>query len=127
MNLHSFKLPSILLNFIFCQILAKLSGVESKMTISMLRKRKFLCSVHLLHKVGHEIRKFHVNGSLVQRWLRHVHKHDACAEFLLSLYKPIAFLPFLLPSPLVKPPVVVIQKFCYHDGNMMSQFSSLLT
>ena len=38
--------------------------------------------------------------------------------------KPIAFLPFSLPSPasLLKLSIVVIQKFCYH-GNMTSHFS----
>ena len=42
--------------------------------------------------------------------------------------KPITFLPFSLPSPssLLKLPIVLIQKFCYH-GNMTSLFSSLLS
>ena len=40
--------------------------------------------------------------------------------------KPITFLPFSLPSPssLLKLPIVLIQKFCYH-GNMTSLFGSL--
>ena len=35
------------------------------------------------------------------------------------------FLPFSLPSPLLKLPIVVIQEFWYH-GNVTSHFSSLL-
>ena len=60
-----------------------------------------------------EIRKFHV--VIVLRRLRKV---------LALLPKPIAFLPFLLPSPssLLKVPIVLIQKLCYH-GNMTSHFS----
>ena len=51
-------------------------------------------------------------------------------DFLLLFFnfdKPIAFLPFSLPSTssLLKLPIVVIQKFCYH-GNVTSHFSSLL-
>ena len=60
-----------------------------------------------------EIRKFHV--VIVLRRLRKV---------LALLPKLIAFLPFLLPSPssLLKVPIVLIQKLCYH-GNMTSRFS----
>ena len=47
-------------------------------------------------------------------------------QIVVSLIKPIAFLPFSLlsPSSLLKLPIVVIQKFCYH-GNVTSHFSSL--
>ena len=40
--------------------------------------------------------------------------------------KPVVFLPFLFSSPslLLKLPLIVIQKFCYH-GNVTSHFSSL--
>ena len=53
-------------------------------------------------------------------------KHDARAKLLLCWYKPIAFLPFSLPSTslLLKLPIVVIQKCCYH-GNVTSHFSLL--
>ena len=62
-----------------------------------------------------EIRKFHV--VIVLRRLRRV---------LALLPKLIAFLPLLLPSPssLLKVPIVLIQKLCYH-GNMTSHFSLL--
>ena len=60
-----------------------------------------------------EIRKFHV--VIVLRRLRRV---------LALLPKLIAFLPLLLPSPssLLKLPIVLIQKLCYH-GDMTSRFS----
>ena len=60
-----------------------------------------------------EIRKFHV--VIVLRRLRKV---------LALLPKRIAFLPLLLPSPssLLKVPIVLIQKLCYH-GDMTSRFS----
>ena len=60
-----------------------------------------------------EIRKFHV--VIVLRRLRKV---------LALLPKLIAFLPLLLlsPSSLLKVPIVLIQKLCYH-GNMTSHFS----
>ena len=54
-------------------------------------------------------------------------KRDARAKLLFCQSKPIAFLPFSLPSTssLLKLPIVVIQKFCYH-GNVTLHFSSLL-
>ena len=68
-----FQTSSILLNFIFCQILAKYSGGESKRTVSTFRKRQFLFCVHLLHWIGRiNIRKFHVIVAVVQRRLRNV-------------------------------------------------------
>lgn len=44
-----------------------------------------------------------------------------------AIYKPIAFEPFSFPSTssLLKVPIVVIQKFCFH-GYVMSLLSSLL-
>ena len=56
-----------------------------------------------------EIRKFHVVIVL---------------KVLALLPKLIAFLPLLLPSPssLLKLPIVLIQKLCYH-GDMTSRFS----
>ena len=61
---------------LICQMLAKLSGVESESTISKFRKRKrkFACCVHLPYSITRtrEIRKFHV--AVVQRRLRHVQK-----------------------------------------------------
>ena len=38
-------------------MLAKFSGVETERTIPKLRKTKFLCYVHLLHKEGYEMYK----------------------------------------------------------------------
>ena len=76
-------------------------------------------------KRAHEIRKFHV--VVVQRRLRNIQKkRGARAKVLLSDF--IAFFQFSLPSPssLLKPPVVVTKKFCYH-GNVTSHFSSLLS
>ena len=77
-------------------------------------------------KRAHEIRKFHVIAAVVPRRLRNVQKRDARAALLFCLWKPIAFLPFSLPSlsSLVKLSIVVIWKFCYH-GNVTSHFSSL--
>ena len=53
-------------------------------------------------------------------------KRDARAKLLFCQSKPIAFLPFSFSSPssLLKLPLVVIQKFCYH-GNVTSHLSSL--
>ena len=38
-------------------MLAKFSEVETERTVPKLRKRKFLCCVHLLHKEGYEMYK----------------------------------------------------------------------
>ena len=48
------------------------------------------------------------------------------ATLLFCQSKPIAFLPFSLPSPssMLKLPIVVIQKVCYHS-NVTSHFSLL--
>ena len=53
-------------------------------------------------------------------------KRDARAK-LFCLYV-ITFLPFSLlsPSSLLKLPIVLIQKFCYH-GNMTSLFNNVIT
>ena len=75
-------------------------------------------------KRASEIRKFHV--AVVQRRLRNIQKSKMHVQSC-CFANPIAFFPFSLPSPsfLLKLPIVVIQKFCYH-GNMTSHFSSLL-
>ena len=55
-------------------------------------------------------------------------KRDARAKLLFCyLNLLVFFLPFSLlsPSSLLKFPVVVMQKLCYH-GNVTSHFSSLL-
>ena len=81
--------------------------------------------VHLLLKRAREIRKFHV--IIVQRWLRNLQKSVMHVQScFFAKVKPITFLPFSLPSPssLLKLPIVLIQKFCYH-GNMTSLFGSL--
>ena len=53
-------------------------------------------------------------------------KRDERVKLLFCYSKLIAFLSFSLlsPSSLLKLPIAVIQKFCYH-GNMTSHFSSL--
>ena len=53
-------------------------------------------------------------------------KRDARAKLLFCQSKLIAFLPFSLPSLLLKLPNVVIQKGCYHC-NVTSNFSSLFS
>ena len=58
---------------------------------------------------------------------KYTKKCAARVKLLFSvLNKPIAFLPFSLPSPqsLLKLPMVVIQTFCY-PSNVTSNFSSL--
>ena len=74
---------------------------------------------HFVKRV-HEIKKFQV--AAVKRWLRNVQE-----KVMFCWYKPIAFFHFSLLSlvSLLKLPIVVIQKFCYH-GNMTSHFSPLL-
>ena len=84
------------------------------------RKRKFWCCVHVLQ--AHRIRMFHV---AVTQWrLRNVKKKPWSTVVLLT--KPIAFLPFSLSSLLLllKLPITLIQKFCYH-GNMTSHLLSI--
>ena len=53
-------------------------------------------------------------------------KRGARAKLSFCHNKPIAFLPFSLPSPssLLKLPIVVIKRFFYH-GNVTSYFSPL--
>ena len=57
----------------------------------------------------------------------HKKRLNARAKLLFCHSKPIVFLPFSLlsPSSLLKLPIVVNQKFCYH-GNVTAHFSSLL-
>ena len=101
---------------LICQMQAAFSGVKSERPVFKFRKskKKKKCVVFTqLIKRTREIRKFHV--VIVLRRLRKV---------LALLPKLIAFLPLLLPSPssLLKVPIVLIQKLCYH-GNMTSRFS----
>ena len=76
-------------------------------------------------KRAHEIRTFHV--AVVQPRLRNVQKSVMHVQSCCFANKPTFCLPFSLPSPssLLKLPIVVIQKFCYH-GNVTSHFPSLL-
>ena len=74
MNLHCFKLHWFYSISFDKSNIGKISGPESKTTVSEFTKRKtkFLCSVHLLHKAGATIRKFHV--AVVQWQLRNVQR-----------------------------------------------------
>ena len=106
-------------------MLATFSRDESERTVSKFRKRKrkFLCCVHPVHKAGAR------NVSCYRRAMtatKCTKKRDARAKLLPCQSKPVVFLPFLFSSPslLVKLPLVVIQKFCYH-GNVTSHLSSL--
>ena len=57
--------------------------VESKRTVSMFRKRTFLCNVVTYSiKRAREIWKFHVIFAVVQQRQRNVQKRDARAELL---------------------------------------------
>ena len=111
-------------------MLAKLSGVEFERTSSKFRKKEkenpFFVLFTQCIKRAREVRKFHV--SVLQGRLRNAQKkRDARAKLLFCHSKPIVFLPFSLlsPSSLLKLPIVVNQKFCYHD-NVTAHFSSLL-
>ena len=114
---------------LICQMMAKFSGVKSERTVSKFRKRKrnFSCCARLLRKAG----AWNLAVSCRSRATtakKRTKKHDARTQLLLCWYKPIAYLLLSLPSlaSLLKLPIVVIQKFCYH-GNVTSDFSSLLT
>ena len=89
-----------------------------------LKKENENCGVVFTYsmKQAHRIRTFHV--AVVQRRLRNVKEKPWCTVVLLT--KPIAFLPFSLPSLLLllKLPITLIQKFCYH-GNMTSHLLSI--
>ena len=109
------------------KILAKLSGINPKGPYLSLKKEKEnSCAVFTNSiKRAREIRKFHV--VVVQRRQRNVqksmmHVQSCCFAHINLLF----FLPFSLPLPslLLKLPIVVIQKCCYH-GNVTSHFSSL--
>ena len=112
-------------------MLAKLSGVEFERTSSKFRKKEkenpFFVVFTQCIKRAREVRKFHV--SVLQGRLRNAQKkRDARAKLLFCHSKPIVFLPLSLLSPsssLLKLPIVVNQKFCYH-GNVTAHFSSLL-
>ena len=106
-------------------MLATFSRDESERTVSKVRKRKrkFFCCVHPVHKAGAR------NVSCYRRAMtatKCTKKRDARAKLLPCQSKPVVFLPFLFSSPslLLKLPLIVIQKFCYHS-NVTSHFSSL--
>ena len=109
-------------------MLTKFSGVESQRPILSLKKeRKFFPAVFTYSvKRASEIRKFHV--AVVQRGLKNVQKRVMHVQSWY--FANINLLPFAVlfavasPSSLLKFPIVLIQKFCYH-GNMTSHFSLL--
>ena len=116
---------------LICQMLTKFSVVESKRTVSKFRKRKrkILCCVHW-HSISGCVKlgSFRLQ-SCNNGWKMYKKVWCMCIHIVVVLlYKPTAFLPFLLPSPLslLKLPIIVIQKFCHH-GNVMTHFSSLLS
>ena len=94
---------------LICQMLATFSGGESERTSSKFRAR------------AHEIRKFHV--AVVQPRLRNVQKSVMQCKVVVLLINLLLCLLFSLPSPssLLKLPIVVIHKFCYH-GNVTSHW-----
>ena len=73
-------------------------------------------------KWAREIRTFHV--AIVQRRLRNVQKRVMHVKICCFANINLFFLPFSLPSPLLKLSIVLIPKFCYH-GNVTSHFSLL--
>ena len=116
---------------LICQMLTKFSVVESKRTVSKFRKRKrkILCCVHW-HSISGCVKlgSFRLQ-SCNNGWKMYKKVWCICIHIVVVLlYKPTAFLPFLLLSPLslLKLPIIVIQKFCHH-GNVMTHFSSLLS
>ena len=128
MDSHCFKLHrSYLISFNLSNV-GKIFWVESEGTVSKFwkRKRKFLCVLTYPIKRARQIRKFHV--AVVQRRLRNIQKSvmhvQSCYFANINLF---LFLPFSLKSPssLLKLPIAVIQKFCYH-GKVTLHFSSLL-
>jgi len=119
-NLHCFKVRrSYSVSF------SLFLGLNPKGPYLSLEKEKenFLRCVHLLLKRAREIRKFHV--VIVQRWLRNLQK----SAMLVQTCFAYIYLLLVCRSRcrrrviLVKLPIVLIQKFCYH-GNMT--YSSLL-
>ena len=100
-----------------CQMLAKISRVESEKTESKFRnrKRKLLSRVHVLHQAG----AVKLGCSMSQSCNDGLERYRKKKPWYACNYgKHIPFLPFSLPSPssLLKLPIV-IQKFCYH-GNV---------
>ena len=106
-NLHSFTL-----------ILANVSVVEFERTyLSSEREKENLCVVFT----------YSIKRATTAK--KCTDKCNARAKLLFCQPKPIAFLPFLLPSPstlLIKFPIVVIQK-CFFHSQGTSHFSSLFT
>ena len=128
MFLHCFKLRQSYSISFLTNWRQNFLGLNPKRTVSKFRKRKEKFCVVLTYFVKwvYEIGKFHI--AAMQWWLRNKQKKWCrVAELLFCRYKPIAFSQFSLPLPasLLKLPIVVIQKFCYH-GNMTSHFASLL-
>ena len=95
------------------KMLAKFSVFEFKRTISKfrIRKRKFFCCVHLLHKVGawNEEVSCHIRAMTVKKFKKRL----LVVWLSFCWYKHFAFLPCLLPLPslLLKLTIVVMQQF----------------
>ena len=83
------------------QMLVIFSGVELnfKRLYQISGKEKESCYLVFTSSTKREIRHFHV--AVVQRRQRNVQKSDARPKLLFCQSKPIAFLPFSLPSPVV--------------------------
>ena len=92
------------------------------MTMSKFRKkkRKFLCCFNVLHEAGTGKKKL---SCCIMTAKKSTKKRDACAKLLFFLINLLLFLLFLLTSSLslLKLPIVVIQKFCYH-GYVLAEF-----
>ena len=123
-----FQTSSIFFNFfLFLKSWRNCRGLNPKGPyLSLEKEKENSCAVFTNSiKRAREIRKFQVAD--LQRRLRNVqksvmHVQSCCFADINRLF----FLPFSLPSPslLLKLPIVVILKCCYH-GNVTSHFSSL--
>ena len=109
---------------LICQMLAN-NFLGWNLKGPFLKKNWGLRSRTALFTHFHSLKQFHV--AIAQRRLGNTQKsvmHVQSCRFAKN--KPIAFLPFSLPSPssLLKLPIVVIKRFFYH-GNVTSYFSPL--
>ena len=108
--IHTVSKSSILFKFIQFVKCWRNFGVKSERTVSKFQKRKWKFCVVSIYSIkrAREIRSS--CRSLAAMNKKCQKKRDASAKLLFCWLKPIAFLPFLLPSPssLLKLPVVVI-------------------
>ena len=84
-----------------CQMMAKFSGVQSERTVSKFRKRKtkFNCCLVFTYSIkrAREIRNFTSQSHSDAE--KYTENRNARVKLLFFLFKPLAFLPFSLPSP----------------------------